>query len=102
VTFGINQAGDVLYIHDDEEVHISFSRLTGELHALAIQDGNRTLIACREIVGPMVDDDMLVPLRPVNDSGYAGIAIIEDEDDDDETEIKLYVISVEDGTLRAR
>ncbi len=35
-----------------------------------------TYIACGDIAGPVVDDQLIIPLRGQNDSGYSGVAVL--------------------------
>lgn len=40
-----------------------------------------TLLACGEIGGPIVDDQITFALRPLNDAGYAGVAALADTEE---------------------
>ena len=49
-----------------------------------------TYIACGEIGGPVQDDRLVVALRPLSDSGYAGIAVLERDGDNTTSTIYLF------------
>ena len=78
----------------DTEIDDRIDALTQQPHAVIVWDSadrNRVL-ACGQIGGvPVNDDDLAFGLTEQTDSGYHGIAILDDEDDDNEVEITLYL-----------
>ncbi len=78
----------------DTEIDDRIDALTQQPHVVIIWDSaepNRVL-ACGQIGGfPVKDDDLAFGLTEQTDSGYHGIAILDDEDDDNEVEIALYL-----------
>jgi hypothetical protein len=69
-------------------------------HALVIHDATANPVACGDIAGVDVQDHLAVALRPVDASGVAGVALL-DEDEatleigDDEVEVKIYLFELE-------
>lgn len=57
-----------------------------------------TYIACSEIGGAVVDDSLLLGIRPLNNSEYTGVAVI--TADGDQTEVTAYLINLT-GRLEA-
>lgn len=67
--------------------------VTGVPHAIAIhQDPSQfgTIIACGDIAGSVVENTMIVPIRPVNQGTVAGTATIQEEDGS--VTITVYVV----------
>jgi plastocyanin len=71
-------------------------------HALAIHQNAAsfgTLLACGEVAGAEIDGRVVIGLRPLNESGYAGVAMLDDDDagflglGEDQTQITIYLIS---------
>ncbi len=81
---------------EDSNVGIDLARLLGEPHVIAIfeSEGSDTIIACGSIGGFASGDDdvdLAVGLREQNDSGFAGIALLDDDDDDNELDVDVYI-----------
>lgn len=72
----------------DTELQTSLSDLTETPHVIVVfEDTEATnVIACGEIGGFMIsdDDDLYIGLRQQNDSGFAGVALLDGEHEDDE------------------
>lgn len=49
-----------------------------------------TYIACGELGGPVQDDQLVLALRPMNNSGYAGTATLRRDGDNTQSNIYLY------------
>jgi len=71
------------------------------LHLLAIHEGQispEEMIACGSIGGWEQDGRVVVPLRSVNDSGHAGVAVLNDDDagflglGEAQTQVTVYLI----------
>jgi len=77
----------------DDIGRISGQDLTGSPHLIAVF-ADDAMVACGDIGGVVDDDDLLVGLSPVDDSGYFGVANVEDitDDDDDDLEVDIYVV----------
>ncbi len=87
---GVLTAPRVLYAETD--VEMSLDDLLATSYSINIHESDENIqnyIACGEIGGVVVDDQLAVSLSPLNDSGYSGIAIL--EKDDDKTTVKVYL-----------
>ena len=88
---GVENLGVVLESETDD-VAPGEDLLSSPHSVVVFSEGNP--VACGEIGGYVDDDDLRIGLQPVDDSGYFGIASIDDiddDDDDDEVEIDLSV-----------
>lgn len=88
---GVLTAPRVLY--SDTDVEMSLDDLLAESYSINIHESEEQIqnyIACGEIGGVKVDDEILIGLRPMNDSGYTGVAIL--KADGDKTEVKVYLV----------
>ena len=71
----------------------SFEDLTVQPYAIAIHESPETygtLVACADIGGPATDDRMIVAIRSLGGSGFAGIGII--QADGDQLNITTYIV----------
>ncbi len=86
---GVEGIGQVLESETDDVV--DSGDLIDSPHSIVIFAGGE-VVACGEVGGYADDDDLYIGLQPVGNSGYFGIAELDDvDDDDDEVEIDLYV-----------
>jgi hypothetical protein len=88
---GALDAPTVLY--SESEGDVSWDDVLGTSHAINVHESNeniQTYIACGDIGGPVKDDKVYVALQPQNDSGFFGIAIVE-EADDDKVKVTIYL-----------
>lgn len=80
---------------EDSDIGIGLDALLAEPHVIAVfeSDGSDTIIACGSIGGfaSADDDDLAVGLREQNDSGFAGVALLDDDDDDNELDVDVYI-----------
>lgn len=80
---------------DDSEISTTLDTLVGAPHLIAVfeSEGSATIIACGEIGGFRFpnEEDMAIGLREQGGSGFAGVALLEDEDDDTEVEVEIYL-----------
>jgi len=87
---GVLTAQRVLY--SDTDVEMSLEDLLATSYSINLHESEENIqnyIACGEIGGVTVDDKLSIALRPVNESGYSGIAIL--EADGDNTNVKVYL-----------
>ena len=72
-------------------IDVTIDELVGGEHAInVLSDGNaKDAIACGDIGGVMIGDDLAVGLRQRNDSGYTGVALLRAKGD--QTEVTLYL-----------
>ncbi|MDQ3548366.1 MAG: hypothetical protein M3439_06040 [Chloroflexota bacterium] len=81
---------------EDSATGTNLEALLAEPHIVAVfeSDGSDTIIACGSIGGFVAaddDNDLAIGLRPQNDSGVAGIAILDDDDDNDDLDVDVYI-----------
>lgn len=77
-----------------EGVEISMDDLLGGAHAINIHESDENIdnyIACADLGGFVIDDELVVAVKPLNNSGYAGVARI--ESDDDNVNVTIYLFS---------
>ena len=77
---GVEGLGVVLESETDDVV--SGRVLLDTPHSIVVSAGD-TPVACGEIGGYANDEDLDIGLQPVGDSGYFGVATLDDVDDDD-------------------
>lgn len=80
-------------LFQEDSIDGSFDDFSAMPYAIAIHESPETfgtLVACADIGGPQVDGRMVVAIRSLASSGFAGVAII--EDDDDQLKVTTYVI----------
>lgn len=74
-------------LESESTVEANFDNLLGaqgQSYALALhrsKDDFGTLVACADLGGPIKDGTLVVGLRPLNDSGLSGVAMVEKQDD---------------------
>lgn len=79
----------------ETDIDMSLEDLLASSHSVNVHESAENIenyIACGEIGGVVVDDDgdnLVVALRPLNDSGYFGLAFL--EADGDETNVKVWL-----------
>lgn len=80
---------------EDSDVGVDLQTLLAEPLVIAVfeSDGSDTIIACGPIGGFVSadDDDLAVGLREQNDSGFVGVALLDDDDDDNELDADVYI-----------
>lgn len=75
------------------EIEANLDDITGQPHVLVVhnsEDDFATLIACGELAGSVRDDQLVVALRPLNMSGYAGTATLSRDGDNTSSNIYLF------------
>jgi hypothetical protein len=90
---GVLTAAPVLYSMS-EEVELSFQDdVLATSHSINVHESEENIqnyVACGEIGGVVVDGELVVALRSMNDSGYSGIAILT-EDGDGNVDVEIYL-----------
>src|SRR5918995_3559591 len=94
-SFGAESA--VLVTQSDTDVELPLGDILSAPHAINVHESAEAIqnyIACGDIGGRVIDGDLVIGLRELNDSGHHGVAVL--EDDDDGTDLTLYL--AEEGT----
>jgi len=89
---GVLTAARVLFAETDD-VDLSWDDMLATSHALNVHLSDEeisTYIACGDIGGVVVDDELVISLEPQNDSGYHGIAIL-DKDESGNVDVTVYL-----------
>ena len=90
---GILTAPRVLYSESDD-IDLSFvDDVLASSHAIVVHESEENIqnyIACADIGGVVVDDELLVSLLPLIDSGYSGIVKL-DADDDGQVDVEIFL-----------
>jgi hypothetical protein len=79
----------------ETDIDLSLEDILAESHSVNVHESAENIqnyIACGEIGGVVVDDDgdtLVVALRPMNDSGYFGLAFL--KADGDGTNVKVWL-----------
>lgn len=76
----------------EKSIDISLDDLLKNPYAINITESSANIgkaIACGNIGGIVVDDNLLIGLQQQNDSGYVGVAVL--HRDGDQTKVTLYV-----------
>jgi plastocyanin len=87
----------VLVKESETDVALPLGDILSAPHAINIHESAEAIqnyIACGDIGGRVIDGDLVIGLRELNDSGHHGVAVL--EDDDDGTDLTLYL--AEEGT----
>lgn len=82
-------------VSETEDLDINFDDLFTGAHAINVHESSQNpqnYIACGDIGGPVIDDKVFIALHQQNDSGYAGIAVVE-KDGDDNSKVTIYLSS---------
>jgi plastocyanin len=94
-SFGVPTA--VLVKESDTEVELPLGDILSAPHAINVHESAEAIqnyIACGDVGGRVIDGDLVIGLRELNDSGHHGVAVL--EGDDDKTEVTVYL--AEEGT----
>jgi plastocyanin len=91
-------AGSAILVKESEtDVALPLGDILSAPHAINVHESAEAIqnyIACGDIGGRVIDGDLVIGLRELNDSGHHGVAVL--EDDDDGTDVTLYL--AEEGT----
>ncbi|HWK81820.1 MAG TPA: hypothetical protein VNP95_13700 [Thermomicrobiales bacterium] len=88
---GVLTSPTVIYSFTD--VDMKLDDLLSEAHAIAVHlsaDQPGVTIACGDLGGVVVNDDLLIGLAPQDNSGYYGIAKL--HKDGDKTEVEIFLV----------
>jgi hypothetical protein len=91
----------------ETEIDVNLDDLLETAHAINVHASDQdvaTYIACGDIGGPLLDDELYIGMNQQSDSGMYGIAKLEKEDDD-KTKVTVYLFNTAtapaDGTPAA-
>lgn len=87
---GVLTAPTTLY--SDTEIDVKLSDLLGSPHAINVHKSDaeiQTYIACGDIGGSIIDEQLVVAIYPQNNSGYFGMAVLSSKDN--KTEVTIYL-----------
>ena len=79
----------------ETEIEVNLDDLLEQAHAINVHESDQnmaTYVACGDIGGPVIDDELYIGLLSQNDSGISGIAKL--EKDGDKTNVTVYLMSV--------
>jgi plastocyanin len=96
--FGAQTAA--LVKESETDVPMTLSDILAAPHAVNIHESAENIqnyIACGDIGGRVVDGDLLIGLREINDSGHSGVARLETDDDGTEVYVYLAELGAEAG-----
>ncbi len=85
---------DPVQVSRTEGVEISVDDLLATSHAINIHESEQNIdnyIACADLGGYVIDDRLIVSVKPLNNSGFGGIAIL--EADGDNANVTVYLAS---------
>jgi plastocyanin len=89
-SFGVPTA--VLVKQSETDVALPLGDILSAPHAINVHESAEAIqnyIACGDIGGRVIDGDLVIGLRELNDSGHHGVAVL--EGDDDGTDVKVYL-----------
>src|SRR5688572_23776292 len=89
-SFGVPTA--VLVKESETDVALPLGDILAAPHAINVHESAEAIqnyIACGDIGGRVIDGDLVIGLRELNDSGHHGVAVL--EGDDDGTDVKVYL-----------
>jgi hypothetical protein len=94
--FDLSAVGATSFWEGDGDVHQTVEQLLAEPHVIVVRSENDVeapVIAMGVVEGtPNERGELTISLQPVEDSGYAGLALFEpDDDDDDDTDVDLVI-----------
>ncbi len=83
----------------ETEIDVNLDDLLEQAHAINVHASDQdiaTYIACGDIGGPVLDDELYIGMIQQNDSGVYGIAKLEKEDDD-KTKVTVYLVHTQNA-----
>lgn len=97
-SLGVLTVGPVFYAESDD-VELEWDAMLESSHALAVHESEENIqnyIACGDIGGVVFSDDddennLVIGLHPVGDSGYSGVAFLS-KDDNGEVDVEVYLV----------
>ncbi len=102
-SLGVLTVGPVAYSESDN-LELEWDAMLESSHALAVHESEENIqnyIACGDIGGVVFSDDddennLVIGLHPVGDSGFSGIAFLS-KDDDGEVDVEVYLVGAPSG-----
>lgn len=91
---GVLTATNVLYSMTDDFEYSFEDEMLAESHAINVHESEENVqnyIACGDIGGVVFENELVIALHPLNDSGYSGIAILTKDDDGGNVDVKIYL-----------
>lgn len=88
------QIEDSMVAHSMSTVDVSVEDALAAPHAINIHESPENAanyVACGNIEGPVVDGTLIIGLNQQNDSGIAGVAVLE-ANDDGGTDVHVYIV----------
>ncbi len=89
---GMLTASLVVYSESDE-IEVNFEDVLATSHSIVVHESQENIqnyIACGDIGGVVVDDMVVIALHPLNDSGFTGIALL-NEDGGGEVDVEAFL-----------
>ena len=80
-------------IYSFTEVDMKLDDLLSEAHAIAVHlstDQTGVVIACGDLGGAVLNDDLLIGLAPADNSGFYGVAKL--HKDGDKTDVEIFLV----------
>ena len=80
--------------YSQTEIDVKLDDLLKESYAINVHESDQNIanyIACGDIGGPVLNDELYIGLNQQNDSGYYGIATLKKKDD--KTEVTVYLFN---------
>jgi plastocyanin len=77
------------------DVDLTLGEMLAAPHAINIHqsaDEIQNYIACGDLGGRVVDNELEIGLRELNGSGYVGVALIDTDDDDEGSDVDVFLI----------
>ena len=97
-------AGTAILVKESEtDVPLPLGDILSAPHAINVHESAEAIqnyIACGDIGGRVIDGDLVIGLRELNDSGHHGVAVL--EGDDDGTDVTLYLARKEPAPRPSR
>ena len=100
--FGADTA--ILVEQSETEVDLSLGEILAAPHAINIHESAEEIqnyIACGDLGGRVVDNELVIGLRELNGSGHSGVAALDTAEDGDGTDVDVYLAELEAGTEAA-
>jgi hypothetical protein len=88
------QIEDSMVAHSMTTVDVSLDDILAAPHAVNVHESPENAanyVACGNIEGPVVDGTLIIGLNQLNDSGIAGVSVLE-ENDAGGTDVHVYIV----------
>lgn len=84
--------GVPVVLYSDTQIDVKLQDLLTSPHAINVHKSDaeiQTYIACGDIGGSIIDEQLVVAIYPQNNSGYFGMAVLSSKDN--KTEVTIYL-----------